>query len=121
MRIADAQTTIGEVAALAALVQALVRLEAIEPLAPELLLDAAEVLHENRFLASRDGVSARLLDPVRETRVPVEEYLRLLLPRAGAHAHDLGCAAPLDTLGDLVARPGAGRQRTLKPSVAWPG
>lgn len=69
MRLADAQTTVGEVAALAALIQSLVRLEATAPLADEVLLDAPEVLAENRFLASRDGVSARLIDPVEEARV----------------------------------------------------
>jgi carboxylate-amine ligase len=114
VRIADAQTTVGEVAALAALIQALVRVEATEPLASELLLDAPEVLDENRFLAARDGVSARLLDPVRGIRVSVEERLGQVLPRAASHAGDLGCAAELAAAPELVARPGAGRQRALE-------
>ncbi len=113
VRIADAQTTMGEVAALAALIQALVRLEATEPLARDELLNAPEVLAENRFLASRDGVAARLIDPVEEVRVPVERSLGDLLARAAPHARDLECGSELASVGELTRRPGAERQRAV--------
>jgi carboxylate-amine ligase len=113
VRIADAQTTVAEVAAIAALVQTLVRLEATEPLAPDALLDAPEVLEENRFLASRDGVSARLIDPVNDVRVPVERSLADLLGRARSHARDLECGPELASLAALAEMPGALRQLEL--------
>ena len=120
VRIADAQTTIGEVAALAALIQALVRLEATEPLARDELLDAPEVLAENRFLASRDGMAARLIDPVEEMRVPVERSLDELLARARPHARDLDCVAELAVVGELARRPGAERQRAIASKRGLP-
>ena len=120
VRIADAQTTVGEVAALAALIQSLVRLEATEPLADDLLLDAPEVLAENRFLASRDGVEARLIDPVEEERVPVERSLAELLERARSHARELDCGAELSAVSELARRPGARRQRAIASERGLP-
>ncbi|HEV2875619.1 MAG TPA: glutamate-cysteine ligase family protein, partial [Thermoleophilaceae bacterium] len=120
VRIADAQTTVGEVAAVAALIQSLVRLEATEPLADELLLDAPEVLAENRFLASRDGMAARLIDPVEEERVPVERSLAALLERARSHARELDCGAELSAVSELARRPGATRQRAIAGELGLP-
>jgi glutamate---cysteine ligase / carboxylate-amine ligase len=121
VRITDAQTTVGEVAALAALIQSLVRLEATEPLADDLLLDAPEVLAENRFLASRDGVAARLIDPVEEARVPVERSLADLLARARSHGRELACGAELAAVSELARRPGARRQREIASERGLPG
>ena len=120
VRVADAQTTVGEVAALVALIQSLVRLEATAPLADDLLLDAPEVLAENRFLASRDGVSAKLIDPVEEARVPVERSLTELLARARPHAYDLECVAELASVAELARAPGAERQRALASERGLP-
>jgi glutamate---cysteine ligase / carboxylate-amine ligase len=121
VRSPDAQTTVGDVAALAALIQSLVRLEATAPLADEELLDAPEVLAENRFLASRDGVSARLIDPVEEARVPVEHSLTELVARARPHAGDLECEAELARVAGLARSPGAARQRALASERGLPG
>ena len=63
IRIADTQSELWRTEALAALTQWLVRLEALEPQAPKALVDAPELLEENRFRAARDGVRAELLDP----------------------------------------------------------
>src|SRR3712207_2604129 len=73
VRIMDAQSSIRRTAALVALIQCLVRLEAQEGYASSRVLHAQEVLDENRFLAARDGVDADLIDPDRGTRVPVRE------------------------------------------------
>ena len=65
----DAQSRVAETASLAALVQSLARLELEgEPMRCRV---GPEVLGENRFLAARDGVEARLVDPVQGTLVPL--------------------------------------------------
>src|SRR5262249_3846506 len=59
VRIMDAQTTVADVGAVAALVHSLARLELERTDAPETPL---EVIRENRFLAARDGMEAWLID-----------------------------------------------------------
>ena len=111
IRIADAQTRVSDVAAVAALVQAVTRLEATEGYAPAVLVGAQEVLEENRFLAARDGLEAQIIDPVREERVPLRDALEDLLVACEPHADDLGCRAELDSVRELAASPGYQRQR----------
>jgi glutamate---cysteine ligase / carboxylate-amine ligase len=113
VRIMDAQSTLRDVGALVALTQAVARLEAEERFAPEALLDAPEVLAENRFLAARDGVEAELIDPVARRRVPVRVVARELLDAARPHARQLGGLTELDAVADLLDRPAAERQRAL--------
>ncbi len=113
VRIADVQTRLQDAAAIAALVQAVARLELEEGWAPEPLLDATEVLQENRFLASRDGMEAELVDLGEGCTVPVRQVLDGLLEAARPHAQDLGCEAELDLVAELAANPGAERQRRL--------
>ena len=59
VRIMDAQTTVADYAAIAALVQCLVRLEVERRNRQDRLIEPPEVLAENRFLAARDGVEGR--------------------------------------------------------------
>ena len=113
VRIMDAQVSCEQSAALVALVQSLVRLEVLEGYASSRALHAQEVIEENRFLAARDGVAAKLIDPDRGTRVPVPELAGDLVDACMPHAEDLGCAAELAAVRDLVARPSAERQRAL--------
>jgi glutamate---cysteine ligase / carboxylate-amine ligase len=113
VRVMDAQTTVAETGALAALVQAVAHLELEERYAPDQLIRAAELLEENRFLAVRDGVDARLLDPVRQRRVPARQLLRKLIEAARPHAADLGCERAVDALDDLMRETGAARQRRI--------
>jgi carboxylate-amine ligase len=113
VRVMDAQTRVGDTAALAALVQCLVRLEATEGHAPGALVHAPEVLEENRFLAARDGMGARLIDAAGECRRPVGEVLDELLEACAPHAAALGCTAELGLVPALAAAPGAARQREL--------
>ena len=79
VRIMDAQTRIADNAALAALVQCAVRLEATEGYADAALAARPEVLDENRFIAARDGMRAELLDPARDDRRPAADILAELL------------------------------------------
>jgi carboxylate-amine ligase len=113
VRVMDAQTRVSDTAALAALVQALVRVEAEEDgLVSPALVHAPEVLEENRFLALRDGMQARLLDPERSTMVPVPEVLARVVEGVGPVAADLGGGAALMALEDLLHSPGPARQRS---------
>jgi len=113
VRIMDAQTRVGDNAALAALVQCAVRLEATEGYADEALAARPEVLEENRFLATRDGIRARFIDPEHDARRPAREILEELLAACGPHAEALDCEAELAAVAALAAAPGDHRQRLL--------
>jgi len=109
VRIMDAQTKLGESAAIAALVQAVVRAEVegsehLERPMPQ------EVLAENRFLAARDGMDAELIEPELGRRVPARELLADLVAVCRPHAQALECEAELDRVLTLGERTGAQRQ-----------
>ena len=110
VRVMDAQTRCEDTAALVALVQCLVKLEAEEGHATDLAISAQEVISENRFLAARDGVDAELIDPELETRVPVADLVAELLDVCRPHAQELGCESELAAVADLLADPPARRQ-----------
>jgi glutamate---cysteine ligase / carboxylate-amine ligase len=111
VRVADAQTRIAEAAGIAALIQALVRVEATEGHAPAELVRARHVIEENRFLAARDGIDARLIDLTAGGLVPARDLLEELLLVCEPHAEDLGSRSELDELRALADSPGAARQR----------
>jgi carboxylate-amine ligase len=112
VRVMDAQSRPGESAALAALVQALVRVEAEEEgFASPALVGAPEVLEENRFIALRDGVEARLLDPDRGRAVAVPDLLDRALIACAPAAAELGGDQALLGLDALVEQSGSSRQR----------
>src|SRR6185436_15797274 len=113
VRIMDAQTRAADNAALAALVQSIVRLEALEGYADEEIACRPEVLDENRFLATRDGMRAEFLDPERAGRRPAAEILEELLAALGPHAAALGSESELAGVPALAAEPGYHRQRLL--------
>ena len=121
VRVMDAQTTAERSVALAALVQTIAHLELEEGYHDPRLVHAPELLEENRFLAARDGIDARLLDPVLEAQVPVREQLKALLDVAAPHAQELECEAALELLAEIARFGGAGRQRALARSTDLPG
>jgi carboxylate-amine ligase len=106
VRVMDAQSQPADAAALAAVVQCLVRLHADGggPVA------GPEVLDENRFLAARDGMEATLLDG-RGGRVAARDAVFDLLVRCAPAAAQLGCTEELDLAARLAADPGDLRQR----------
>ncbi|WP_051323834.1 carboxylate-amine ligase [Candidatus Solirubrobacter pratensis] len=111
IRVMDAQTRIRDTAALAALVQCLVRLEALDGFAePE---DTPEAMAENRFLAARDGIDAQLLDVCRGRKVPAAGRLATLVDACWPHARALHCERELQLLAHLAGDPGAVRQRAI--------
>ena len=114
VRIMDAPTRVADTAAIAALVQCLVRLEAERDPVPT---HAPEVLDENRFIAARDGMEARLIEPSAGTRRPVADRLAELLYACAPVARALGCEDELAEVPRLAASPGAARQRRLARSA----
>ncbi len=113
VRIMDVQIDSASTAALVALVQSIARLELEEGYHTDPVAGNMEVLVENRFLASRDGLEAQLIDPVTERRVPVGVATGRLIDAARPHAEALGCVAALESVADLARRNGAERQRSL--------
>ncbi len=109
VRVMDAQLNVIDSAALVALVQSLARRE-LESATPA-SQPSPEVLAENRFLAARDGLDARLIDPVRRELVPVRALLGELLSQCRPHATALGCSADLERVSRLATANGAQRQR----------
>jgi len=101
---------VADTAALVAFTQCLTRLECEEGFASEDLLGSPEALAENRFLAARDGVEAELIEPVEGRRVPLRDLTARLLEACTPHAQDLGCVHELESVGELLANPGALRQ-----------
>jgi glutamate---cysteine ligase / carboxylate-amine ligase len=108
VRVMDTQTTVADTAALIALVHSLARLE----LEGESVDSGSgpEVLAENRFLAARDGLDARLIDPEKRVLVPVRALLDALLARCSAHADPVGMVE-LDRVRRLASSNGAQLQR----------
>lgn len=121
IRAMDAQITPADTAALAALVQTIAHLELEEGYAAEGLIGAEEVIHENRFLAARDGMRAGFIDPVAERRVSAQDALDDLLQAARGHAEQLGCEGMLDHLRAMALETGAQRQLRFAREHELPG
>jgi glutamate---cysteine ligase / carboxylate-amine ligase len=119
VRVMDAQTRVEDAAALAALVQCLVRLEAERGAAPRRAAEADEVVAENRFIAARDGMRACLIDPPR--RVRALERLAALVEECEPVALALGCAGELGRVAALAEWPGAERQRAFAARGGFDG
>ncbi len=109
VRVMDAQSTVTDVAALVALVQSIARAEleddhsSFEP--------SAEILAENCFVAARDGIDARLIEPTTNRLQPVETLVEDVLDRCRPHARILGCSEALAGVERIVMATGADRQR----------
>jgi carboxylate-amine ligase len=112
VRVMDAQSRVHDTASLVALTQSIARLELEEGYASEAIITADEVLAENHFLAARDGIDARLIDPTTESLRPLNEQLIELLDALHHHAAALGCLDHLRRVAALAALPGAARLRT---------
>lgn len=127
VRVADTQTTVGEAAALAAVVHALVTRLAQRAAEGEALPVAPTWrIAENGFAATRDGLDAVLADLETGAQEPARERLERLLDELAPVGAGLGCASELEHARALAAGPGgAERQRAeaarggLDGLVAW--
>lgn len=103
IRVMDAQTRVEHTAGLAALVQALVKelAEHFEA-GKELSRYPFEMLDENKWLAARHGLEGELVDLPSTERVGTKQLAQRLVDRAREHAQDLGSAAELEAVADLL-------------------
>jgi carboxylate-amine ligase len=116
VRIMDAQSRVADVAAVAALVQCLVRHHAERH---DRSAADPEVLAENRFLAARDGLQADLImdtGALRPARDQLAEMLAACRPLAG----DLRCFDELARAERLAVHPGHERQRRIAARGSLP-
>jgi glutamate---cysteine ligase / carboxylate-amine ligase len=113
VRIMDAQTSVEDTAALAALVQCIAKLEVEHGYVSTRALEVPEALDENRFLAARDGMDAELIDVELERRVPAREVALRLVDACAPHARVLGCEGELDRVVTMAEQTGADRQLEL--------
>ena len=112
VRVMDSQTHVDHTLGLAALVQGLVK-ELCEhyDAGQKLSRYPFEMLDENKWLAARHGLEGELVDLPGSERVATRELARRLLDRMREHCQDLGSAAELEHVEDLLERGnGATRQ-----------
>jgi carboxylate-amine ligase len=113
VRVCDSQTRIEHTLALTALIQAMARelgehFEAGESLAPY----PWQMLDENKWLAARHGLQGELVDLPSTERVHAKALARRLVDRLREHAQDLGSAAELEAIDDLLEQ-GNGAERQI--------
>ena len=113
IRVMDSQTRLEHTLGLAALVQAMVK-ELAEHFdsGEQLSRYPYEMLDENKWLAARHGLEGELVDLPSRERVRTIELARRLIDRLRGHAEDLGSAAALDGVDDLLEN-GTGGARQL--------
>ena len=112
IRACDAQTRVEHTLGLAALIQAMVK-ELAEHFDEGKQLGEYpwQMLDENRWLAARHGLGGELVDLPTNERVATKALAQRLLDRLRDHAQDLGSAAELEGIEDLLSRGnGAARQ-----------
>jgi carboxylate-amine ligase len=115
IRAMDAQTRVEHTLALAALIQAMVKELAEHFEAGKQLADYPyEMLDENRWIAARHGLDGEVVDLPSYERVPTKALARRLYDRLLEHAQDLGSAAELECILDLLdGGNGAARQQVV--------
>ena len=112
IRAMDSQTRVEHSLALTALIQAMVKELAEHYESGEQLTDYPwQMLDENKWLAARHGLDGELVDLPSAERVSSRALAKRLVDRLRGHAEDLGSAADLDGIMDLIERGnGAARQ-----------
>ncbi len=71
-------------------------------------------MDDNKVRAALRGTECRLIDFWRGEQVPAEQMARGVLEEVADHAEELGCAAELAIVGDLLGgNTGAHRQLAL--------
>jgi carboxylate-amine ligase len=123
LRVPDAQATVADTAAVAAVAHALVVSLADRHDAGEVLpVHPAWRIEENRWSACRHGVAGTLADLDTGEPEPTRDRLERLLDDLAPTAGRLGCVAELDAARDLLRANGAERQRATggpRAAAAW--
>jgi carboxylate-amine ligase len=110
LRVCDAQTRVGSVAAIAALTQCLVATLLEDPVA----LEPRLLVAENKWRAVRHGLDAELFDFAKNASCPAREAIRRAVERGAPAAAELGCEAELAEVERLLERgSGSGEQRRV--------
>jgi carboxylate-amine ligase len=118
-RISDAQTRLGNAAAIAATCQALVTsLQARYDAGEELPVHDTHRIAENRWRAIRDGVHGRLLDLDTGLPSPTRDRIAHLLTGLEPFSESLGSRNDLLSAWDLLSCTGADEQRARAASLA---
>ncbi|MCW2958050.1 MAG: carboxylate-amine ligase [Solirubrobacterales bacterium] len=114
IRVCDAQTRVEHTMALAALIQAMVK-ELSEGYVAGVPLPEVQwqMLDENKWLAARHGLSGELVDLPEAEKVASKTLARRLRDRLREHAQDLGSAAELDGITDLIERNNGARRQVV--------
>ena len=123
VRVPDAQATVRDATAVAALVHCLAAwlAERHDEGAPARVFDTWR-LEENRWSAARWGMEACFADHDTGARRPAREVLAALLETLGPVAERLRCTAELAGVAELAAANGAVRQRAAgspRAATAW--
>jgi carboxylate-amine ligase len=123
LRVPDAQTTVGDAGAIAAVAQALVAWLAEHYDSGAIEDDPIPTwrIEENRWAACRHGVEGRFADVRSGELRPVREWLHALLDRIEPCAARLGGSAEFAHARELVERNGAIRQRAVAAEVGARG
>jgi carboxylate-amine ligase len=113
VRVCDAQTRVEHTLALAALIQAMVhRLATAFDEGREQPHLSWQILDENKWLAARHGLAGELVDLPAGERVQARDLARRLLDEHRDHAEQLGSAADLAGIEDLLEK-GSGAERQV--------
>ena len=116
LRICDAVTNIDDVVAITAYFQALVKRYSEEFDAGRKLDGYHRILTvENKFLAARYGLDARVMDLATgaDERVPISELVRRTYRDLVPHARELGSESELEGINEILSR-GNGADRQLR-------
>lgn len=121
-RVADAQLSPADGAAIAAVCQTLVAaLLEIRRDGLPLPVHETHYLTENRWRAIRDGLDGSLIDPESGDVEPTRQRIADLLDELEPHADELGCTRELAHAWTLLRANGASRQREIASSVGIRG
>src|SRR5262249_47797609 len=116
MRVCDAVTRLEDVAAIAALFQAIVKMYSEQYDAGKEIPSWHRMLTtENKWLAARYGLDAPVMDLAtgRGNRVPVSHLVRRTLRDVEGHAQELGSERELEGVREILVR-GNGADRQLR-------
>jgi carboxylate-amine ligase len=115
VRVCDAVTRVEDAVAIAAYCQCLVKLLSEQYESGEIPTYHPTLTSENKWLAARYGLEARIVDLATRRRHPiaVAKLIRRKLRTLEPHARDLGCERELEGIHEILAR-GNGSDRQLQ-------